>query len=128
MPFLKRIVDMFKPNPDQNPGRQSAVVLRNERSPQDTRYLEASLSEVGDLIIHGTDWGAEVVRFWGSSEYEWIWTIRAQDLPALGAALHAEQGLLQALKTQFSDENAANLGSFLDQHTIKYESWSRVGD
>jgi len=128
MSLFRKISKIFTPDADENPNQENSVILRNERTAKDSRYLEASLSAEGDLVIHGIDWGAEVTRIWGDSEYEWFWTIRANALPALKAVLQAENNLLDVLKTNFSDENAANLPSFLDQHGINYEFWSRVGE
>ena len=104
------------------------VVLRSESNDQGSRLLEASYSPKGDLLIQGRDWGAEVARLLGSTEYEWAWTIRAAEIPNLLAALNLEDNPLLGLKTRFSDDNAADLGSFLDEHAIEVERWSRVGD
>ena len=128
MSLFKRISKLFTPDADGTQEPENVVILRDERASKDSRYLEASLSADGDLVIHGSDWGAEVARIWGDSEYEWFWTIRAKDLPVFEAALQAQNNLLDVLKMNFSDENAANLSSFMDQHDIKYEFWSRIGE
>ena len=109
-------------------GEMQNVVLRNERVDQDSRLLEATYIDQGDLVIQGRDWGAETEDFWGSTEYEWAWTISAVEIPKLLAALNLKENLLLGLKARFSDENAVDLGPFLDEHAIEVERWSRVGD
>ena len=104
------------------------VVLRNERDENGGRLLEATYNGHGDLVIQGRDWGTEVARFWGGTEYEWAWTIRAAEIPTLLAALDLKEDPILGLKSRFSDENAADLGDFLDEHAIAVERWSRVGD
>jgi hypothetical protein len=128
MSLFKKISKLFTANVDGKQDQESVVILRNERTPKDSRYLDATFSSEGDIVIHGIDWGAEVARIWGDSEYEWFWTIRAKELPALKTALQVENNLLGVFKMNFSDENAANLSSFLDQHGINYEFWSRMGE
>ena len=128
MSFLKRISTFIKGKGVPNPGYTAVVTLRDERSEGDTRFLDAALEPNGDLVIHSIDTGEDVARIWGSPEYEWVWTIKAHQLPRLAAALNVEGDLLLALKKRFNAEKAANLGPFLDQHDIEYEFWSRVGD
>jgi len=104
------------------------VVLRNIRDSGGVRQLEASLSDKGDLVIEGWDFGAGVERVFGEREYEWIWTIRAGDLPILRHALGQDSDLLSALSRRFTGDNAAELKPFLDSHQVPYEIWSRIGD
>lgn len=109
-------------------GKMQRIVLRSEINDQGSRLLEAFYSPMGDLVIQGRDWGPEVVRLLGDTEYEWAWTIRAAEMPKLLAALNLKDDPLLGLKTRFSDENAADLSSFLDDHAIEVERWSRIGD
>jgi hypothetical protein len=104
------------------------VILRNERTTTDSRYLSVSFNPDGDLVIEGQDIGDEVRRCFDCSEYEWIWTIRASSVVALKHALGNPDGLLHCLQQKFSGNNAANIGSFLAEHDIVYETWSRIGD
>jgi hypothetical protein len=104
------------------------VVLRNVDDAQGTRHLQVSLKREGDLVIEGQDLGAGVKSALGVYEYEWAWTIRAADVPLLLDALGATSDVLLALREQFSDDRAADLGSFLESHDIPYETWSRMGD
>ena len=63
------------------------VVLRRVKDADGSRLLEASLTVDGDLLIEGWDLGDGVERIFGVREYEWAWTIRAANLPALLSAL-----------------------------------------
>ncbi len=109
-------------------GKMQSIVLRSESNDQGSRLLEAFYSPKGDLVIQGRDWGPEVARLLGNTEYEWAWTIRAAEIPNLLAALNLKDDPLLGLKMRFSDENAADLGRFLDEHAIEVERWSRIGD
>ena len=46
------------------------------------------------MVIRGHDLGPVVSRAWGpgTSEYEWVWRIRAASLPALLEALDGQPG------------------------------------
>jgi hypothetical protein len=106
----------------------SAVVLRYSKDAEGTRLLEASLSNDGDILIRGRDYGDGVEQILGMREYEWGWKIPAGHVPALLCALEAEDDVLAALKRRFSGNDAADLGEFLDAHGIATERWSRLGD
>ena len=104
------------------------VVLRDDRQARDTRYLEAQLTQSGDLIIKGQDIGDAVERLLGGREYEWAWTIKAAHLPQLLKALNADSDVLAALARRFSGDAAAGIATFLEENEIPHERWSRVGD
>jgi hypothetical protein len=109
---------------------QPSVTLRNIRDELGTRYLRAVLSVDGVLTIEGHDLGDGVEQIFGlaNREYEWVWTIQSADVAQLLAALHGGDDILAALHLRFSNDRAAAIKPFLDQHGIKYEVWSRVGD
>jgi hypothetical protein len=104
------------------------VVLRDERTPGDTRNLSASHSSDGDLVIEGQDLGAGVEHAFGHREYEWVWTIAQADVPALSTALSENGDILDALARRFSGPDAAHLHSFLTENRIPFKTWSRIGD
>jgi hypothetical protein len=104
------------------------VVLREERSKTDIRHLSAGYASNGDLRIEGQDLGDGVQRIFGCVEYEWVWTIRAADLPKLAEALGVTSNLLEALAANYSGDNAAHLGAFLKEYGVPFEAWSRIGD
>ena len=106
---------------------EGPVTLRDTQDADGTRRLTAALTG-GDLVIEGLDHGAGVERIFGYREYEWVWTVKADDVPRLRAALGDPPDLTEALHRQFSGEAAAELKPFLDSKGIPYEAWSRIGD
>ena len=106
----------------------ASVVLRDERSSSSVRCLIAQYSENGDLVIEGQDIGNSVNTALGYREYEWKWTIKEADIPKLKSALKAETSLLAALKSRFCNENAILLEGFLNEHSIPFDFWNRLGD
>jgi hypothetical protein len=104
------------------------VVLRDIRHGGDSRWLAASLTDDGDLLIEGCDRGAAVEGLFGAREYEWSWTIRTADLARLRAALGCSDDVLRGLQASFSGDAAAGLKAFLDDHGVAHDVWSRTGD
>jgi hypothetical protein len=104
------------------------VVLRNEKTTTDSRYLSARLTEEGDVVFEGHDLGDAVENFFGEREYEWSWTVKALNVPKLAAALGTPGDILSAIRDRFSHERANEIEPFLNQHSIPYETWSRIGD
>lgn len=104
------------------------VVLRDTDDALGSRYLAASLHSDGSLVISGQDLGGGVSQFFGYSEYEWHWTVAAQDVGRLADALGSGNDLLAALRRRFANERASELRPFLEEHDIPFESWSRIGD
>ena len=104
------------------------VTLRDVQDAGGTRQLWATLEPSGAVKIEGVDRGPGVSEVLGVSEYEWAWTIPAQEIPALVAAMGAGDDVLEALGICFRDERAAGLKQFLETEGIVHESWSRMGD
>lgn len=108
------------------------VVLRDESDERGTRFLGASLRADGAVVIEGHDLGRGVEGFFGSglTEYEWAWTISAEDVPRLRTALGGKRDadVLDLLAARFAAPNAGNLTSFLKEHDVSYAVWSRVGE
>jgi hypothetical protein len=109
------------PAPDQ-------VVLRDIRDDGGTRWLAASITDDGDVLVEGCDRGAAVERLFGSREYEWSWTIPSAHLARLRDALSCGDDVLEGLQASFSGDAAAGLKAFLEHHAIAHEVWSRTGD
>ena len=110
------------------PKAQTRAILRDERSEGDLRYLGATYSSEGNLVIEGQDLGNTVEAAFGYREYEWTWTIARADLPKLAAALDTSTDLMAALENRFSGPAAAQLAAFLQEHNIPHTGWSRIGD
>ncbi|WP_289286934.1 hypothetical protein [Methylophaga sp. UBA678] len=104
------------------------TVLRDERDRRGLRFLSAETLHNGDLVFEGQDIGPVVKEFFGSSEYEWRWTIKAEHVPIIQKALGEDGYIINLIETHFNDEKSAGLLSFLEEHNIPYESWHRYGD
>lgn len=106
----------------------TSIVLRDTSDAEGSRYLDVSIKPNGDLVIKGQDLGPGVEAFFGFTEYEWVWSIAAEDCEKLRVALGMETNLLAALGERFSGDSAGDLQEFLELHDIHYEAWSRMGD
>ncbi len=104
------------------------VILREQQSAGDSRFLCAKLNDSGDLVFEGQDMGTGVQKVLGCSEYEWVWTIKAADMTLLKKALGVEGDVLQVVAEHFKGDKAADLHGFMTEHQIPFESWSRTGD
>ena len=104
------------------------TVLRDERDRRGLRFLSAEIQHNGDLVFEGQDLGPVVEEFFGSSEYEWRWTIKAEHTTILQKSLGKGGDIINLLETRFSDEKSADVLSFLEEHNIPFESWHRYGD
>ena len=124
--MLRAILSLLRSSP--KPAECTLAVLRNERTESDTRYLAASFSPDGDLVVEGQDLGSGVEAAFGCREYEWTWTVANANLPRLAEALGASSDLLRAMERRFCGPAAAHLMTFLQENQIPFKSWSRIGD
>ncbi len=104
------------------------LILRDENGPGGNRYLSAYINGGGDLIFEGRDLGKGVDDIFGYAEYEWYQTIRKEHLEKLCQALGNTTELLAMIKQKFHGEGSSQISSFLQEHDIPVEFWSRVGD
>lgn len=107
------------------------VTLCDERHEHNAYSLRARLREDGALVIEGQDLGAAPEAFWGSREYEWRITVRAEAVPRLVAALGGRPGEsdpLELLAQRYSEDPRCASRGFLDGAGIPCDFWSRVGD
>ena len=108
------------------------IVLREEHSAGGSRYLQARITETGDLRIEGQDLGRDVEAVWGAGlrEYEWVITVRATHLPQLIAVLGGMDGdnILSLLAAKCSEDDRYASKSFLEEKGIPIEFWNHVGE
>lgn len=104
------------------------ITLREERSESDYRFLGASIKDNGDLVFEGQDIGSGVDGAFGYREYEWFWTVKAENIHLLQKAIGSSTSILKSLKNKFSNDNAAKLNEFMKNNNVPFESWSRMGD
>lgn len=108
--------------------RKKKLILRQEQSKSNYRYLGAEIKANGDLVFEGQDLGSEVEGALGASEYEWCWTVKAVDIQNFQDSLGSGSNILKSLKKNFSGQNAAKLYEFMQENGIPFESYSRIGD
>jgi hypothetical protein len=100
------------------------VVLHEERTAGSWRTLTARLTPQGDLHVEGQDLSRSM------GEYEWAYTVKAADLPALKNALAADgDDLLAMLSTRCTGRQAdRTLRDLLDSNAVPYGFWSRTDE
>ena len=99
------------------------VMLREERSGPDRRFLWAYFDEDGALHIDGQDLGPATALVSADGEYEWFETIRPAHLPRLVELLGGEAGadLLDLLAERYTGAGAAELERILRESGIPVE-------
>lgn len=79
--------------------------------------------------MSGHDLGRGVERVFGYGEFEWSVTIDAEALPRLAQLLATTvDGLLDALLECFSGREAFKFRSFLEQHGLVDDRFTRISD
>lgn len=91
--------------------------------------MEVYFNEKGQLYFNGYDIGKTVEEAWGDSDYEYTYTIEPAEFYKLYQVFKLKEGdkagILQAIKNKFSCNEAYTLlGDFMDEHDIKYDSFS----
>jgi hypothetical protein len=99
------------------------VKLREERDGSDYRFLDAHLSDDGDLVLTGQDIGPSVELFFGEDEYEWVRTVEAEHVPALLLALGAEADadVLDVLECLPAPDGSYQIEQLLRDEVVPYE-------
>ena len=107
------------------------VVLRDEKTATDRRWLAARVREDGALIIEGQDLGDGVEAVFGDGirEYEWVTEVSAEDVPKLIAALGGSPGddILDVIRSTCVAEPIL-LERTLPAAGITPRRWNRMGD
>jgi len=104
------------------------IILREKKDNDDYQYLGVELNQEGDMVFIGQDLGKFVKEYYGCIEYEWIWTIKANDILQLKQALGTKGDILNTIKSEFSGNKSYGLIDFLKKNEIPYEEWHRIGD
>ena len=103
------------------------IVLKKERNQSGSSFLDAEIKGNGDLVFEGQDLGrsGEGLAFF---EYEYAWTVKADDLNAFKNAIGGKGNILKLLKKNFSNEKAGGIQEFMTNNNIPFESWARFED
>lgn len=106
------------------------IILQQLKQPGRNWSLSAHLNAAGDLIFEGHDLSNDLPGIFGAGvrEYEYVITVRAAELPGLQQVLDGGTDLLQALKVCFGPPDSLPVRTFLEDHEIIFEFWSRMGD
>jgi hypothetical protein len=111
--------------------RPDRVVLQADVAADGRRNMSVE-RDGDDVVIRGHDLGPVVTRAWGSgtSEYEWVWRIRAASLPALLAALdgHPEDDPVEVVRRWSVAHPGQDPGTVLKQAGVPLEFSNWVGD
>jgi hypothetical protein len=117
----KQYLEIPLPDARRLPGR--SVKLQNEhREDGSWLNLDASLERDGTLRIIGQDLGPVTKSISPDGEYEYFYTIAAQDVPALVVALGGQPGtdVIDLLEQHWSADAAYNLSAAIRSSGVKY--------
>lgn len=70
------------------------IVLKDEHVSGTHISVDAHISDTGDLVIDGCDYGEAPKRIWGDSDYEYITTVKKE---------YKDTVLLLLIKNKFAD-------------------------
>lgn len=100
------------------------IILREKHTVKGKEYLVVPLESNGDLRIDGQDMGVNIEKFWGSglTDYEYIISVQATDVPSLLKALGSIDEILSAFNEHFNAPDAQGLVSILEE-TISHMSF-----
>ncbi|HSV94268.1 MAG TPA: hypothetical protein VLH81_14390, partial [Desulfobacterales bacterium] len=108
------------------------LVLRHSKDERGTRHLSAHRGADGSLHIDGHDLGSGVADAFGSgnTEYEWCWTVRPDDVPAVVAALGGDPGddVLAVLARWSAANDGRDPGQGIRDAGVPVVFDNRVGD
>ena len=90
--------------------------------------MEVLINANGKLLFEGYDVGKMVGKTWGSTEYEYKYSVEPQELEKLYHAFNLRvgdtSGLLQSIKERFSVNEAYSLfGQFMRDHDVRFDSF-----
>jgi hypothetical protein len=107
------------------PLRRSAV-LREDTAPGYRRTEWATLSETGALTIEGQSLTDD--DEWG--EYEWAFSVPAEQVPGLVTALGGTAGddVLTVLAAHCRAHHPPDFAGLMERHGVTHTFWSRLGD
>lgn len=126
-PAWRTMVDWMFFDPEADGGKPSdppearVIGLQNERRGDGSHLsLDATVQADGDLQISGHDTGPVAVFF--DSEYEWWYTIAANDVPDLVIALGGQPGsdILDVLERRYSGDGSYDLDKDLRASGVEY--------
>jgi hypothetical protein len=101
------------------------MVIVEIRNTTTSYALYADIARSGDLVVVGHDLSAGTAELTGGDEYEYVYTVRADAVPALCERLGVEPGALldglQRLLTPHGIAASTAWRAWLVGHSIPYE-------
>jgi hypothetical protein len=111
--------------------KPESVVLHESRDESGSRALWAARHRDGRLVIYGQHLGSTVGEHFGKkfTEYEYGYTVAANDVPALVAALKGQldSDPIELIRRYLSEPKAFIHLLVGDNGIVPAEFWSRVG-
>lgn len=101
---------------------RSAVLQNEHRDDGSWLNIDACLDSDGTLRINGQDLGSVTQSISDDGEYEWFYTIAADDVPKFVVALGGEAGTdaIELLEQCWSGDNAYRLGEAIRSSGVQY--------
>ncbi len=94
------------------------------------RYVWLRLTKDGYLILEGLDLGGAVDKFWGTSEYEWAWSLNPEPLGSflelLGVVVSKPADLLKSVGAALNALDRTQIEKMFEAAGATF--WSRAGD
>jgi len=94
------------------------------------RYVWLRLTKEGNLILEGQDLGWAVDKFWGTSEYEWAWSLHPERLAffleLLGVDASEPADLLQSIGAALNSLDRTEIQKMFEAAGATF--WSRAGN
>lgn len=99
------------------------VRLRNERTGQNSGYLDAFVDARGDLHIDGQDLGPSTAPVSPAGEYEWFSTVRSEHMSQLVGLLggDAATDILDLLEEHYTGASSYKLERILREGDVPVE-------
>jgi hypothetical protein len=102
---------------------EQELTLQQRRHNEVSMHFWATLREDGSFTLNGLDLGVGPSN--GDFEYEWIVTVKAEDLPALRVLLDCQDGedLFDVLRRVWLPVEGAGLEKLIRDSTVPSEFW-----
>lgn len=110
-------------------GDERTVELYQSRD--ERRSLWATMLADGGMTLAGQELGASIAIFGeGLTEYEWAWTVAAEDVPLLPAAFGGKLGddPIPLIRHWVRKGRGHDPGKHLEKSGFAVGFWSRMGD
>jgi len=111
------------------PHERRTVLLREERSATDDRFLRAYFNDEGALVIGGQDLGPATWLVSSDGEYEWATTFEPEAIPALLELIGAppDADILDELALHWTGSKSYELEAKIRESSVPHDFWTFGG-